>query len=50
LFERLRARWGGASVLLGSPPQPASLRSALDKVVRRRTQQPSIIPLRDPVR
>jgi CheY-like chemotaxis protein len=50
LFERVRARMGGASVLLGSPPQPASLRGALDKVVRRRTRQPSIIPLRDPVR
>lgn len=37
LVERLRARLGGASVLLGNPPQPATLRNALEKVGRRRS-------------
>ena len=36
LVERLRARWNGGSVLLSDPPQPASLRSALQKVARQR--------------
>lgn len=36
LVERLRARLGGASVLLGNPPQPATLRNALEKVGRHR--------------
>jgi CheY-like chemotaxis protein len=48
LVERLRARLGGAAVLLGSPPQPADLRSALEKVVRRRPQPLNIVPARLP--
>jgi CheY-like chemotaxis protein len=38
LVERLRARWNGAAVLLGDPPQPASLRSALQKVARQQVR------------
>lgn len=37
LVERLRARLGGASVLLGNPPQPSTLSNALEKVGRRRS-------------
>jgi CheY-like chemotaxis protein len=48
LIERLRARWGGAAVLLGSPPEPAALRNALEKVVRRHARPLRIVPLRDP--
>ncbi len=48
LLERLRARVGSASVLLASPPEPASLRSALEKAVRRRSRRLGVIPVRSP--
>ena len=41
LVERLRARWSGGCVLLSDPPQPASLRSALQKVARQRGRTPA---------
>lgn len=47
LVERLRARWG-ASLLLGNPPQPATLRSALEKVARRYRPHFGLIPARSP--
>ena len=48
LVERLRARWDGASVMLGNPPQPATLRSALEKVGRRRPGHVALLPARHP--
>lgn len=48
LVERIRARWGGAAVMLGNPPQPATLRSALEKVGRRRASHFGLLPARHP--
>jgi CheY-like chemotaxis protein len=48
LVERLRARWGGMAVLLGNPPQPATLSSALAKVGRRRAGHFGLLPARHP--
>lgn len=48
LVERIRARWGAAAVMLSNPPQPATLRSALEKVGRRRATQFGLLPVRNP--
>src|SRR5512140_1978435 len=49
LVERLRARWGGAAVMLSNPPQPATLRSALEKVGRHRVGHPGFMAARHPL-
>ncbi len=48
LVERVRARLGGASVLLGDPPQPATLRNALEKVGRQRRSHGGVMVARSP--
>ena len=41
-WERLRARWGGALILPGDPPEPALLRRALERAARRRRASGSL--------